>query len=306
VVPVALLFNSPPEDRRVTQLDPAALVGLVATGLVAGWLGALVGIGGGVLVVPALVLVFGVDIKVAVAASLVSVIATSVAAVSVYTGSGLTNMRLGLTLEVATALGAIIGSLVAVRTSAGVLSILFGVLALVTAVLMVRSRETDPGPRVKSPDGISGPHGWEERGRLAGGYRDLRTGATVTYQAERLEVGALVSMGAGMASGMLGIGGGIIKVPAIHLGMKVPMKVAAATSNFMVGVTAVTSVFIYLARGLVEPLLVAPLVLGVVFGALAGTRMSGRSSPLVLSRVLTVVLVAVAVEMLAKGAGIVR
>jgi hypothetical protein len=305
VVPVTLLFNPPPEDRRVTQLDPAALVGLVAIGLAAGWLGALVGIGGGVLVVPALVLVFGVDIKVAVAASLVSVIATSVAAVSVYTGSGLTNMRLGLTLEVATTLGAIIGSLVAVRTSADVLSILFGVLALITAVLMVRSRETDPGP-VKSPDGISGPHGWEERGRLAGGYRDSRTGATVTYQAERLEVGALVSMGAGMASGMLGIGGGIIKVPAIHLGMKVPMKVAAATSNFMVGVTAVTSVFIYLARGLVEPLLVAPLVLGVVFGALAGTRMSGRSSPVALSRVLAVVLVAVAVQMLAKGAGIVR
>ena len=287
----------------MTALDPSTLMGLIALGLFAGWLGALVGIGGGVIVVPVLVLVFGVDIKVAVAASLVSVIATSASAVSVKAGSGMTNLRLGLSLEIATTLGAIGGSLIAVFISADALSIVFGLLVLVTAGLMLRSKETDPEPGDHKP-GPASETGWETPGRLAGGYLDPRTGATVTYEAQRLPLGAALSVGAGMASGMLGVGGGFIKVPAMHLGMRVPTRVAVATSNFMVGVTAVTSVFIYLARGLVEPLLVAPLVLGVVFGALAGTKTAGRTSPVLLHRVLAAVLVLVSVQMLLKGLGV--
>ena len=287
----------------MTALDAATLIELVALGLFAGWLGAMVGIGGGVIVVPALVLLFGVDIKVAVATSLVAVIATSAAAVSVYAKGGMTNMRLGLTLEIATTIGAIAGSLLAVLISGDALSMVFAVLVVVTAVLMLRSTEKDPK---KGGDGeqSDGPQGWEEPGTLAGGFRDPRTGATVSYTAERLPLGAAVSLGAGMASGMLGVGGGFIKVPAMHLGMKVPTKVAAATSNFMIGVTAVTSVFIYLARGLVEPLLVAPLVLGVLGGALLGTVTSGKASPVVLRRVLSVVLLVIAVQMFLRGMGV--
>ncbi len=283
--------------------DLPTLVELIALGLFAGWLGALVGIGGGVVVVPSLVLLFGVDIRVAVASSLVAVIATSAAAVSVYANSGLTNFRLGMSLEIATALGAIGGSLIAVWIPTAALSVIFGVLLMVTTALLLRAKDrrqtTEP-----LADPASDGGGWEVSGRLAGGFHDARTGSVVTYQAVRAPLGAAISMGAGVASGMLGVGGGFIKVPAMNLGMRVPIKVAAATSNFMIGVTAVSSVFVYLARGLVEPLLVAPLVVGIVAGALFGTRTSKMVSATMLRRVLAVLLVFVSIEMLARGLGV--
>ncbi len=286
----------------MTALTLSTLFALVGVGLGAGWLGALVGIGGGVIIVPALVLGFGLDFQVAVAASLVAVIATSTTAGSVYVGRGIANMRLALTLEIATTVGAITGGLVAAVLAEDVLAAIFAVVMAVTAVLMVRGARR-PRQRVveEVPEEASG---WEEPGTLAGAYIDDVRGGLVRYRVEHLPLGWSVSLLAGGVSGMLGVGGGFLKVPAMNLGMDVPVKVAAATSNFMIGVTAAASVFIYFARGFVEPLVVAPLTLGVIVGSWLGTHSSGRARPEVLKRVMALILAVVAVQMGLRAMGV--
>ncbi len=289
------------------------VVELAVVGVFAGWLGAVVGIGGGVVIVPVLVLAFGFDIRLAVATSLVAVVATSTAAGSAYVGRGTANMRLGMTLEVATTIGGIIGGLVAVLISPSVLSGIFAVLMVVTAVLVARGRDGHGVPTddellteaVTEPDGVdSVPLGWEEPGALAGAYFDDHAGRLVSYRAERLGVGGAVSLLAGTVSGMLGVGGGFIKVPAMTEGMRVPIKVAAATSNFMIGVTAVASLFVYFARGYVQPYAAVPVALGVVVGATVGAATSSKVHPDLLRRILVVVLVLVGVQMALKAFGV--
>jgi len=283
---------------HVTLLTTLALILL---GAFAGWLGAVIGIGGGVIIVPALVLGFGFGIKLAVAASLVSVVATSTAAGSAYVGEGLANMRLGMTLEIATTLGGITGGLVAVVVSPSAISSLFAIMMLVTAGLVLRHGDDHGGATAdeegEPETGAGALRGYETPGTLAGAYFDARLGTLVAYRAERLELGSSVSFLAGVLSGLLGVGGGFLKVPAMALGMRVPIKVAAATSNFMIGVTAIASLFVYFARGYVHPFVAAPLALGVVVGALAGTRTAVLVSPAVLRRILAVVLLFVAVQM---------
>jgi uncharacterized protein len=173
--------------------------------------------------------------------------------------TGLTNMRLGMTLEVATSLGGLTGGIVAAHASQSFLSGLFGVMLLVTAFLLWRRPE-------QTTEGASSSHGqhqkqegWEDPQSLSGGYYDEYLQLTVPYRARRLAVGSGVALTAGIVSGLLGVGGGFIKVPAMTLGMSVPMRVAAATSNFMIGVTALSSFVVYWARGYVEPGLCAPL-----------------------------------------------
>ncbi len=277
----------------------SGLVALAVLGLGSGWLGALVGIGGGVVIVPALVLGFGLDVKTAVTASLVSVIATSTAAGSVYVGRGLANMRLGMTLEVATTVGGLAGGLVATVVPSTILGGVFAGVMAVTAALMFRE---GPGSETVTDEAPETGSGWEEPGRLAGACLDV--GGLVPYEAHRLPFGAGVSLVAGSISGMLGVGGGFLKVPAMTLGMGVPMKVAAATSNFMIGVTAAASVFIYFRAGYLEPLVAAPVALGVTVGALAGTRAAHRATPRTLRRILAVVLIGVAVQMALDAGGI--
>lgn len=252
----------------------------------------------GIIIVPALALGFGVDFQVAVATSLIAVIATSTTAGSVYVGMGLANMRLGITLEVATTIGGVAGGLAATVLSAGV----FSVVMLATSLLMLRGARRPP-ERLVEPSEV-GALGWEEPGTLAGAYFDHNRGGMVRYRVTRLPVGSMVSFLAGGLSGMLGVGGGFLKVPAMNLGMGVPIKVAAATSNFMIGVTAVASLFIYFARGFVQPLLAAPLALGVVAGSWAGTRTSDKAQPAMLKRVLAAILVLVAVQMALRTIGV--
>jgi len=146
--------------------------------------------------------------------------------------------------------------------------------------------------------------GWEEPGMLAGAYVDEARGGLVRYRAKRLWVGSAVSLLAGSVSGMLGVGGGFLKVPAMNLGMDVPVKVAAATSNFMIGVTAAASVFIYFQRGYLEPLVAVPVALGVVGGSLVATRMASAAPPRLVKRILAAVLVVVAVEMGLRALGV--
>jgi hypothetical protein len=287
-------------------LEPVTLLLLLASGAVAGGIGAVTGIGGGLLLVPTLVLGFGAPVRVAVATSLVAVVATSNAAGSVYVDRGLTNMRLAMTLELATTLGAIAGGVSAALLSEPFLAGAFaGVTFLTAGSLLKRGTEKAPSP-VRSALAEARPHGrgHEEKGRLAGAYFDELDGRTVEYEAERLPVGLGVSFVAGGVSGLLGVGGGFLKVPAMHLGMGVPMKVAAATSNFMIGVTAAASLSVYYQRGFLHPLIAAPVALGVVLGALAGTRLQARFSARALTQMLAVLLVVGAVQMALKSLGV--
>ena len=333
------------------SVDVHVALGLAALGLCAGWLGAVVGIGGGVVIVPALVLAFGFDTKVAVASSLVAVVATSAAAGSTYAGAGQLNMRLALVLEIATTLGGLAGGILAVLIAGSVLDGLFALVMLVTAVLVFRGRDehgeatpcepqgaveatplagsararsmaaapaapadgpvspADATVGVERPSGatleaLGDRVGWEEGGYLGGAYHDQLRGVVVTYRAVRLWIGWAVSFVAGLLSGLLGVGGGFLKVPAMHLGMKVPIKVAAATSNFMIGVTAVASLFVYFARGYVVPFVAAPIAIGIAIGAYGGAKSAQRVSARTLGRILAAVLVLVAVQMGLKATGV--
>lgn len=281
--------------------DALGLVLLLLSGAAAGAVGALLGIGGGIVLIPILVLGFQVPVHIAVATSLVAVVATSSAAGSVYVGEGLTNMRLAMTLEIATTAGAIAGGLTASVVSETVLLLVFSGFLLLTAGLFFLGREGGER-RPASTDSQQG--GYEFRGHLAGGFRSPRTGELVEYRARRVPVGMGVSFVAGNVSGLLGVGGGFLKVPAMRLAMGVPMRVAAATSNFMIGVTAAASLVIYIERGYLFPLVAAPVALGVAAGALVGTRVSTHISGASLARLLALILVVVSVQMLLRAIGV--
>lgn len=278
----------------------AGFVALLLTGVGAGTLGALIGIGGGIVLVPILVAGFGFDIRIAVATSLVAVVATSTAATVSYVEDGLPNMRLGITLEIATTVGALTGGVVAILLAPGVIAGLFAVVMMVTALLVwrhVEEHETGPVTDAIEVDARESPG-------FAGEFSERGTGRLIAYQARRLGFGSLVSGMAGLLSGLLGVGGGFLKVPAMTLGMGVPTKVAAATSNFMIGVTAISGLLVYFANGYVRPMVAVPTALGIVAGALIGARMSARVSALAVRRVLAVVLVLVSVQMGLEAFGV--
>lgn len=284
------------------QLTLADLSLLTVTGLVAGGLGAMLGIGGGLLVIPVLVLGFAVPVHVAVATSLVAVVATSTATGSVYVGRGLTNMRLAMTLELATTLGAIAGGISAAILPERALLAVFAAFTLLTAGLLFTRRGVGEAVGARPAEGSS--QTGEARGHLAGTYLDEQHGRLLGYRVRRLPVGMAVSAVAGGVSGLLGVGGGFLKVPAMTLGMGVPIKVAAATSNFMIGVTAAASLVIFYQRGFVHPLVAAPVALGVGVGALAGTRIAARVPAVALARLLGAMLIAAAVQMVLKSVGV--
>jgi uncharacterized membrane protein YfcA len=286
----------------VVPLSLPTIVALFAAGCGAGWLGAWIGIGGGTVLVPAFVLAFGFDPKVAVATSLLTVIATSTAAGSVYVGRGLSNTRLAMALEIATTIGGMVGGLLALVLPSHVLAGIFGVVMGVTAISMLRwSKVKESGHFEPSDVRVDGT---ESKGELAGTYYDEVRRGLVHYRARRMYAGSAIALLAGAVSGLLGVGGGFLKVPAMNLGMDVPIRVAVATSNFMIGVTAAASVFVYFGRGFVHPLLVAPVALGVVVGALFGTVHSGRASHALLKRVIAAVLIIVAVQMGLRAFGV--
>jgi uncharacterized membrane protein YfcA len=283
---------------------------VVLAGAATGVLGAILGTGGGVFLIPILVLGLGVPMHQAVATSLLSVVATSSAVASTNVERGLANMRLGMALEIATALGAIAGGLTAGRLSPRVLMSIFAVALLPTAFLMWRGRTGHLAQRGKEEGDLStrttAATGRrvaleEPVGALGGRYRDEAEGRTVSYRVERLWAGMLVALVAGNLSGLLGIGGGVFKVPALHLLCDVPMKAAAATSNFMIGVTAAASAFLYYGRGEVQPVLTATAVLGVLAGSALGSILNRRVRGEAVRRLFAVLLVAVAGQMLYRA-----
>ncbi len=226
------------------------VVGLLALGAIAGGVGALTGIGGGIIITPILTLVFGVPIHQAIGTSLCCVIATSSGAAANYVEQRLSDIRLGMTLELATTLGAVTGALVAGVLSADALAVLLAVLLSYAGITMAR-RALKPGRAEPSE--------------------------VEPYRVQRLPLGMAGSGLAGMVSGLLGVGGGPIKVPLMYLVMGVPFKIATATSNFMIGVTAAASAFIYYSRGDIRPWITAPTAVGVFVGAGLGTRLMRRA-----------------------------
>lgn len=256
---------------------PTALL-MAAFGAVAGLLGSLLGVGGGVFLVPALVLWCGLDLSHAVSAGLVAVIASSSAAGTVNVGRGTANIRLGMVLEPATVLGALTGGFSAALIPARALIALFSVLlATITVLLWRRRAEEYDGPVTGAPSGA-----------LSASYHDSASGREVAYSIVRLPTALAASFAAGSLSGLLGIGGGVVKVPVLHLYCGMPMKAAAATSNLMIGVTAAAGAAVYLVRGAFEPVVTAAVTLGVLGGSELGSRINRRVKDASVRRVFAV------------------
>jgi uncharacterized membrane protein YfcA len=281
---------------------------LAGSGLVAGVFGALLGLGGGILIVPLLTIGFGIPFREAVAVSLVAVITTSSAGASVYLRRRVANLRLGMTLELATAIGAIVGGLAAFALSERVLAAAFAVMLGYTAITMLRARRqvapaTDelPAPaadRAATPDPKAPP------AIPAADTSFVASLGGSDYAVRRLPAGLALSVLAGVVSALLGVGGGVVKVPAMHVVMGVPLRVATATSNLMIGVTASASAVLYLARGALDPYVAGPVIVGVFVGASAASRVAHRIPVGVLRLLFVVVLGYVTLEMAARAAGI--
>ena len=271
-------------------------VGVFVISIAAGLIGALAGVGGGILIVPALTLLFGIDIRLAIGASIVSVIATSSGAAAAYVRDRMTDMRVGMFLELATTSGAVCGALLSAVVAPGVLYVLLGIVLLFSAVQQaLRLGEELPPATVSSP--------LATRLRLSGAYPDTRLGHDVPYVAMRIPLGFVLMAGAGLVSGLLGIGSGALKVLAMDGAMRLPMKVSSATSNFMIGVTAAASAGIYLGRGDVDVTIAGPVALGVLAGAMVGARILPRLSNRNVRLVFLPVLIAVGIETIGRGLG---
>jgi len=257
----------------------------------AGLLGALTGLGGGLVVVPMMTLLFHVDLRYAIGASLVSVIATSSGAAAAYVREGYTNVRVGIFLEVATTIGALTGAALAGFIPTSALAVLFGLVLLYTAARSFRAPEDHPTDLPADPLAV--------RLRLNSTYPT--PGGIRAYSVQGVKSGFGLMFVAGILSALLGIGSGIVKVLAMDRRMKLPFKVSTTTSNFMIGVTAAASAGVYLHRGYIEPALAFPVMLGVLGGALLGARILAGARTLWLRRLFTAVVVILAVEMLYKG-----
>ncbi len=266
--------------------------------MLAGVVGSLVGLGGGVLLVPMLTLAFGLPIQYAIGTSIVAVIATSSGSAAAYVRDHLTNMRVGLFLEMATTIGAFSGAFLAGLLVPSLLFVIFGVMLLVAAVPLVFKIGEE------LPQGVRDDR-WAKWLHLSSSYPDRRLGREVHYQVTRTPIGLAMMYVAGVLSGLLGIGSGTFKVIAMDTVMRLPMKVSTTTSNFMIGVTAAASAGIYFSRGDIPPLIAAPVALGVLAGAFIGSRLLTRLSNKTLRLIFLPVLVVIAIQMVMRGLGIV-
>jgi len=260
----------------------------------AGVLGSLLGLGGGIIIIPVLTLLFHVDIRYAIGASIVSVIATSSGAAAAYVKERMTNLRVAMVLELATSSGALTGAYLAGRLGGRWLYVIFGIVMGYSALMMFRKRdESVASGAIRAP--------WADYLRLHSSYYDEVSGREVGYRVARTRVGLGLMYIAGVVSGLLGIGSGALKVPAMDLAMSLPIKVSTATSNFMIGVTAAASAGVYFARGDIDPFVAAPVATGVLIGAVLGSRLLGRLQSTTIRLVFVVVLLWVSGQMLLKG-----
>lgn len=274
----------------MTATSFTLVVGAIAA--LAGFLGALTGLGGGVIIVPVLTLALGVDMRYAIGASLVSVIATSSGAAAAYVREGFSNIRIGMFLEIATTIGAVVGAFLAGRFGTHALAIIFGLVLLQSAYQSVFKGSLENMAPIES-DAMG---------------RRLRMGGTYPLGGERQEYGVRnvpagfgLMFGAGALSGLLGIGSGAVKVIAMDRAMHIPFKVSTTTSNFMIGVTAAASAGVYLSRGYIDPRVAMPVMLGVLVGAFLGSKVLVHAPVRVLRIVFALVIVVLAIEMIFNG-----
>ncbi len=279
----------PYEEIQMTILEFTGVVLVVS--FVAGLLGSLTGLGGGVVLVPLLTIFFHVDIRYAIGASLVSVIATSSGAAASYVKEGFSNIRIGMFLEIATTFGALLGAFLATRIPTSILAIIFGVVLLYSAYLSRKPRP--PAQRKLPPDPLA------TRLRMNGSFPDLE--GPRSYNVQHVPTGFSLMFGAGALSGLLGIGSGAVKVLAMDQAMQIPFKVSTTTSNFMIGVTAAASAGVYLSRGYVDPGLAMPVMLGVLAGSLLGSRILVKAETKSLRLVFSVVILVLGLQMLYNG-----
>lgn len=264
---------------------------LLAASYCAGLLGSLTGLGGGVVVIPVLTLCFGVDFHYAVGAALVASIATSSGSGSAYVKEGVTNIRLGMFLEIATTIGAVCGAAVAIYLNSNTIAIIYGGVLVLTAAMQQR--------RKSDHDGVVGSE-MARRLKLFGSWPQ-KDGTMKHYQLRHVGGGFSVMYVAGVLSGILGIGSGVLKVIAMDGIMKVPFKVSTTTSNFMMGVTACASAVIYVQRGNIVPGMACPVMIGVLFGALTGAKLLKRLDVRLLRRIFCIVILMVAANMIYQG-----
>lgn len=258
----------------------------------AGLLGSMTGLGGGVVIIPALTLIFHVDIRYAIGASLISVIATSSGAAAAYVKEGISNIRLGMFLEIATTIGAVGGAFVAIYAPTQLIAVLFGIILIISAGLSLTKKQEVPHPvyagRISKFLSLNST------------YPDS-AGKLIPYGPVNIPGGFMLMALAGVISGLLGIGSGALKVIAMDNIMKIPFKVSTTTSNFMIGVTAAASAGIYLSRGYVDPGLAMPVVIGVLLGAFAGSKLLVKLNTKFLRVLFAIVITALAVQMIYKG-----
>jgi uncharacterized membrane protein YfcA len=277
------------QGEFVNTAEFTALIGVGS--LLAGFLGALTGLGGGGVIVPLLALVFHVDLKYAIGAALVSVIATSSGAAAAYLKEGYSNIRVGMFLEIATTIGAMSGAALALYLHASVIAVIFGVVLIYSAVVSV-----EKGLHVTQDLGPDRIATWLRMDGTFPGEHGLES-----YHVRGVPLGFAIMFVAGVLSGLLGIGSGAVKVLAMDKAMKLPFKVSTTTSNFMIGVTAAASAGIYLSRGYIDPGLAMPVMLGVLLGSLAGARVLAGTNVKVLRYVFSAVIAVLAVEMIYSG-----
>jgi uncharacterized protein len=269
---------------------------MVLISIFAGILGSILGLGGGIIIIPALTLLFGIDIRFAIGASLISVIATSSGAAASFVRDHMTNIRVAIFLEVATTTGAICGAILSSYLQSKYLFLLFSILLLHSAFLMWRRGKK------KLLEMPGKGHPWAHRLKLHSHYPDL--GKNVEYLVENVPLGFFYMFGAGILSALLGIGGGILKVLAMDSAMKLPIKVSSATSNFMIGVTAAASAGIYYMKGDILPEIAAPVAIGVLFGSFLGAKLMTKMKANLIRNIFIIVLVIVSIQMGIKGMGI--
>lgn len=262
------------------------LLGAYAAGL----LGSLTGLGGGVIVIPLLTLAFGIDFHYAIGAALVASIATSSGSASAYVKEGMTNIRLGMFLEIATSVGAVLGAVIALWMPTNAIAVIFGVVLFFTAVMQNRQKVDHMGVKGSA---------LAMKLKLFGSYPTKE--GVQNYELTNVPGGFLIMVIAGALSGLLGIGSGVLKVLAMDSCMKVPFKVSTTTSNFMIGVTAVTSAVVYLQRGYIEPGIAFPIMVGVLGGALTGAKLLKHLDVRLLRKIFAIAILLVAVNMIYNG-----
>jgi uncharacterized protein len=273
-------------------LNLVEFTGVIFVGAVAaGYLGALTGLGGGVVIVPLLTVIFGVDIHYAIGAALVSVIATSSGAAAAYVREGFSNIRVGMFLEIATTIGALVGATLVLYLKVSIIALIFGLVLLYSAYVSLAEAPHDR--RDPGPDRIGTALKMDSSYPTPSGF--------VSYHVHGVPLGFGLMFIAGILSGLLGIGSGAVKVLAMDKAMKLPFKVSTTTSNFMIGVTAAAGAGVYLSRGYIDPGLAMPVMLGVLAGSMIGARVLLGAKVRVLRLVFSVVIAALAVEMIYKG-----